>query len=109
MDTSKNEKLKPKFKQLISIIRQYGKYYEKKHGNWILLPYIKEYAFSMDSWNENIKLIKFNGAFNNVRGFGGDVLYIVGYDFGGFSCRVLEEQLDCWIEQLTEIYGIEHE
>jgi len=98
------------YQDLISIIYSYGKYYPKKHGNWILLPYTETAWMEMDSWNKKITVFE---------GFPGDVegerAYWVGFSrdcenrrtlgihFGSKDCV---EDIDFYLENVKKIYKI---
>lgn len=97
----KPKTLEEKYNILVQLIKEYGTYYDKRHGNWVLLHYVDDYYFELDTWNSAISLIrKIKDEPNTMYGIESEHITSIGINWGDFRLYIeeeVEEVLDCYI------------
>jgi hypothetical protein len=105
MNTFKEDALlKESYYELVNLIKKYGIYTEKRHGNYVKLNYIDDSYFVLDTWNSEIRL-KYNG-----------ITKYFGIDFGGFKLYTDIDTVGFYIKNIQyelglipilDLYGLE--
>lgn len=103
-----NDNLLNKYTTLVRYIKNNGKSYPKKHGNWYKLDLFKDYFLELDSWNGKTSFCKGSGEYNEWTGFNGISIdkNCIGYDYGEWKIYH-PDTLDWLLFDVLEIKNIE--